>query len=518
MLGTAGDGESLWEEAIERLKRQAHLRELWQDDDVIVIAVSGGPDSILLMHMLHAIHATTAVDHSQRLVVAHVHHGFRQAESDAEAEMVAAEAAKLGLSCEIARVDAPGYAAEHRMNPQAAARELRYQFLRQVAHQYGATRIALAHHGDDQAETILMHLIRGAGGTGLSGIAWSREEAGLTYIRPLLYLSKEHILDLCNKCYLTYAVDSSNELRKYTRNRIRMDILPLMEEENPRVVEAMGQMAEVTREEQDWLEQATLQFCDQHVMSWGLQEVSGNQDNWRWEYTAYKKQFIGGCVLSRNIFCGVHVALQRRLIKLILNYLLPEAEQAADFSTIERIRLQARADHPTTWKTDIGHGLQFRREYDLLLFVMQERMKDSSDSQEVSSDNLFVIEPQVLSGTETVAGIMGTLSWRFLSIDEWRRSRCNSAYQAAFDADQLIWPLKIRTRRPGDRMRPQGLKGSKKVQDMFVDSKVPPSLRSSIPLVEDGAGQLLWAAGVRRSDVATVSDTTVQVWVLTLTV
>ncbi|MGZ9587110.1 tRNA lysidine(34) synthetase TilS [Paenibacillus marinisediminis] len=524
MSGSDQRDRNMWIENVERVKQQALQKGLWYNGDGMVIAVSGGPDSMLLMHVLHELSVRSS-EEKLRLVVAHVHHGFRGEESDREARIVEAEAAKLGIPFVMTRVDAPGYAEREGINPQAAARILRYHFLRETADRYGMTRIALAHHGDDQAETVLMHLIRGSGSAGLSGMSWSREQSGYIYVRPLLHMRKREILELCAYHGITYAEDSSNQKRDYTRNRIRMDILPLLEEENPRIIDAIGQTAEVLRSEQEWLEQQAVDYFHQHIVSWDnrMQQRAepytyihkANLDM-NWQHVSYKLRFLNGCAMDRNTFSKVHVALQRRLIKLILNYLLPDSDQAAEYGTIERIRVQALAEEPTTWKADIGSGLQFRREYNQLLWVNsdQEHQLVHVDGSDV--DSQFIISDPNSSGQAAFPGMIGTLSWRIVSVPELNRETQPNRFHAAFDADRLEWPLVVRTRRPGDRMRLQGLKGSKKVQDMFVDYKIPPSLRDSIPLIEDGAGQLLWIAGLRRSDQSLVTNRTVRVLELSL--
>lgn len=518
---------SNWFDTVKDVARIGLQKQLWQAGDTVIIAVSGGPDSMMLMHLLHDMNACYP-KHPLRLIAAHVHHGFRAEESDQEAMLVEAEAGRLGIPFVMKRVDSPGYAQQMGLNPQAAARVLRYQFLKETAQAYGATTIALAHHGDDQAETVLMHLIRGAGGVGLGGMAWSRSEDHLTYVRPLLELRKQDIVNLCEQQGIAYAVDSSNLKRDYTRNRIRMDILPLLEEENPRIVPALNQMAAVMREEQAWLHQETTEFFRQHATHWGLEMLTagcndgagGDKEEGRtmkeWKQVSYKLRFTQGIRMDRQIFCASHVALQRRLIKLILNYLLPEEDLSVEFSTVERLRVQALVDEPTTWKADLSEHIQFRREYDDLLWVKVEQIEPFFNGQDSVMSCSISLDRETESGELQLPGHLGILSWEMAAVKDLSPTGAPDRFTVLFDADQLKWPLQVRTRKPGDRMQVQGLKGSKKVQDMFVDCKVPPSLRDCIPMLEDQEGRLLWIAGIRRSTHALTTTHSTRVLRLTL--
>ncbi|WP_019420306.1 tRNA lysidine(34) synthetase TilS [Paenibacillus sp. OSY-SE] len=498
-----------WQQWIVRLKDSAEQRLLWHEEDTIVVAVSGGPDSMLLLYALHELIEQREVDGRGRLIVAHVHHGFRSRESDEEALFVEREAQKLGLPFAMTRVDAPGLAEQRGLNPQAAARELRYTFLQDVAQRYDASHIALAHHADDQAETVLMRMLRGTGSTGLAGMAWKREEGGLTYIRPLLHMRKTDILEWCAMRNIPYVTDSSNTKRDYTRNRLRLDILPLLENENPQLVSALCRMADTLRDEADWLEEETHRLFQRHVKT-------VNND----EGSPFVSHAGSGYLLDRKTFCNTHVALQRRLIKLILNYLTREAEQI-DFDVIDTLRNAAAREHPSTWRMDVSRDVAFVREYDRLLWLRQ----DVSASDDIRCVKSLTIHRTSTSGHLSLPLNNSMLHWmiraaadrdatsnmRHLidSSDSSAGPRVRGrTWEAQFDADTLCWPLHVRSRQPGDRMRVQGLNGSKKVQDMFVDAKIGPSLRSFIPIVTDHNGQIVWVPGVRRSDVALVQPST----------
>ncbi|WP_082198129.1 tRNA lysidine(34) synthetase TilS [Bacillus sp. FJAT-26390] len=444
------------------LEKAAAERGLWSTGDCIVVAVSGGPDSMALLHML----AASAKESDLTIIAAHVNHGFRVQESAHELMVVQAFAEKLGIVCETVTFDMPSYIEETRMNGQAASREKRYSFLHEIAARYGATRIALAHHADDQAETVLMRVIRGTGLTGLAGILSKRREKNVELIRPLLRMKKSDLLRYCEQHQIPYCTDSSNKERHYFRNIIRLDILPYLSRHNPQLSQSLQRLAEVAGAEDEWMEKQTEALFAQLVT------LSPNE-----------------CAIGCNDLHGLHVALQRRLIKLILSYLSKETEKIS-FEQIETMRLAASAHAPATWRIDAGAGIRCAREYDMMRWLQVPQ--HSSDE---ASDYSYEV------GRDTASLKVDPCGWTFdffhASAEDSRKPA--SRYEACFDVSELLFPLVVRNRRPGDRIQVLGLNGSKKVQDMFVDEKIAPLKRESYPLLFDAAGKLLWIPGIRRS-------------------
>lgn len=487
-----------WQHWVHETYRQAQYGQLLHGK-TMVVAVSGGPDSMLLMHWLAEVRHLQ--DNPMQIIVAHVHHGFRLEESQQEALLVKQAAEELGLMFEMTQVDSPGYAKKHHLNPQAAARELRYAFLKSVANKYNSPAIALAHHADDQAETVLMHMLRGAGSSGLRGISWIREEEGIRYVRPFLHVRKQELVDWCQMRGIAYALDSSNQKRAYLRNRLRLDIMPLLEQENPRITEALVQLAETMAAEDDWQQQHTVELFRSHVHSFGVEvkeDTGALEGTLKQQYQRFAMQYTAGCLMKRDVFLSVHVALQRRLIKLILNYLFLEAEQA-DFSTIERLRLRI-TEPKTTWREEAGNKVIAIREYDHIAWLSGRR-----DGAEPASVHCHIERG---SGEMFYSSYPSKIVWNEMAVRQMEPDFLGDKFDAMFDADAIQWPISVRTRRQGDRMRVKGLNGSKKVQDMFVDAKVPSSLRDAMPIVEDASGQILWLPGIRRSDIALIGPAT----------
>jgi tRNA(Ile)-lysidine synthase len=412
-----------------------------------------------------------------KLVAAHVDHMFRGEESADEAEFVARYAASVGVPCEVAQIDIPAKVMQYGGNSQAAAREERYRFLLSCAERYCCSRIALAHHADDQAETVLMRLLRGTGPSGLAGIPIRRIENQVELIRPFLRIYKQSLEAYCKEQGIEYRTDSSNLERKYRRNLIRLELLPYLKQYNPQLPEALTRLAEMVQAEDDFLDKEASRV----LLSWSSRE--------------------GRVGLPRKEYVCLHLALQRRCLKLILNYVSAEAGNF-DFRTLESVREAILQEHTPSLRLDLP-GCVMLREYDQVSIVKL------AEERSPPRDFPWTPEPGTTSGT-LIAGPGLTLAWEFQR-PEALDMTSGSRQEAWFDADALRFPLRFRPRRNGDRFQPIGLNGSKKVKDMYVDDKVPPALRERLPLMEDRDGFIVWIPGIRRSSHALVNETTSRV-------
>jgi tRNA(Ile)-lysidine synthase len=453
---------------------------LFAAGDGMVVAVSGGPDSVALLHLLHTLSAKW----HWRLTAAHVNHGFRGEESDREAEFVAELCRRLGIPLETGVVDAPAFIRETGRNSQDAARKLRYDFLLETARQAGASKVALAHHADDQAETVLMRVLRGTGPSGLAGIPASRRMKNVELIRPLLRIYKEELIGYCAEAGLSYCFDSSNAKRTYTRNRVRLDALPFLQQFNPRLPEALNRLIQMMEAEDAYLLHETEKAFRRIAVSEG-----------------------SGYSFSRTAFAGLHLALQRRLIKLILNYLSSgtESGDASGFVQTELIRSAALQEQPPNLTLDAGGGVVFRREYDRLFIAAGAPETDNSYYYIVGAEDgdLFILEAGIKLQYRIAEGT-GDLPVG-LSNDT-----------VVFDLEKVRFPVAVRTRQEGDRIRIPGLNGSKKVKDIYIDEKVPPRLRNQLPVVVDAEGQILWLPGYRRSVHSVVTEKTKRYFCMTI--
>lgn len=471
--------ETILHRLTEQVRRIGRQERLWSPGDVIVVAVSGGVDSTALLHIMKEI----AMDEGLglQLVCAHLHHGLRGIEADRDAEFVRELAGRLGLPFELGHADVGTYMKETGKSLELAAREKRYEYLNQVAERYGASSIALAHHADDQAETVLMRLLRGSGPSGLSGMRLKRREKNVELIRPLLRIYKTDLLQACRESGIDFVEDSSNLDTELTRNSIRLDVLPFLGQYNGQLPESLNRLAELSAAEDDYLQLEASKVYDEVVQT----------DN-------------GILSLSASLFTTLHVALQRRLIKLILNY-LPLSTEDRDFVKVEAIRQGTIQDRPTTWSLDLGGGVKCVREYDRIRWI-----PPAAESR--IPHYTYLVEQ--FPADVPIQGTGQCLHMTITHLSAGKEdvlAKAEGNNEAIFDADELVYPLTVRSRLSGDAMKVLGLNGSKKVKDIFIDAKIPPSLRSRIPIVTDAAGRILWIPGVRRSAVAAVNPRTTSV-------
>jgi tRNA(Ile)-lysidine synthase len=466
---------------LQRVRATIEQHQLLEPEDCIIVAVSGGPDSMALLHILFLL----AKKQRWRMIAAHVNHQFRVTESAREAEEVERFASSLGLPCIIGVINVPDYINKTGKNAQTAAREKRYEFLLQAAARYGATKIVTAHHADDQAETILMRLLRGTGPSGLAGIPLRRKIKNVELIRPLLRIYKTEVLEYCREHNINFFIDSSNLDRKYTRNQVRNDLLPVLLEYNPHLPEALNRLTQVMTDENAYLDQAAEAVFNQNV-----------------------KSYEGGLYFTREPFILLHVALQRRLIKLILSCLAPNYEldenkvsnsDSVDFAKIELIRSAIMQNVTTTLNLDITEQIRLMREYNQISFG-----KSTLSAERYH----YIVDIKAEELTLNEAGIR----LEFTVFEDYHSEHAipdgELNNQAIFDYNQLQLPLTIRSRQDGDRIRVLGLNGSKKVKDIFIDEKVSPRQRNQIPLVVDAMNKILWITGFRRSDHALTSKKT----------
>ncbi|QJD85876.1 tRNA lysidine(34) synthetase TilS [Cohnella herbarum] len=457
-----------WERSI---MAQARAEGWWHVEGKVVAAVSGGPDSMALLHILNAM----AREEPFQVIVAHANHQFRGSESDAEAELVRGLASEYGMPFESVELGMPAYIADSGINPQTASREKRYDFLKRVANKYSAKYLLTGHHADDQAETVLMRVIRGTGVSGLAGIPYRRKEEQLELIRPLLRITKCELLDYCKRNGVPFAVDSSNIDRHYFRNAVRLDVMPMIEQYNPRLKASLVRLSDLAAADDDYMEGQTLQAFQEGVTPSGE-----------------------GFRLERRRFRGLHVALQRRLIKLILNC-SSNPRDMLDYGHVEEILAALTQERPTVTQLDIGDGWVMIREYEQA--YIGPGHPEPVNFTYIVSDNI----------SEVAIGETGE-HIRLERLEGSLPNGTTNRNEASFDADELIMPLRVRSRLPGDLMHPYGLNGTKKVQDMFVDAKVPRSRRDKLPLLVDGDGRVLWIPGMRRSSHALVTADTRSTW------
>lgn len=444
----------------------------------LIAAVSGGPDSVALLKVLTLI----AAEYNLSLVVAHLNHGLRGAEADGEEDFVRSLSHSMDVECvsgkiDIAALKEPGKSLEE------LCREQRYAFLKKVAVDYQATKIALGHHLQDQAETVLMNLLRGSGAEGLRGMMPVRE--GLI-IRPLLQVTRKEILAFLEEMGLSFTSDSSNAHDCYLRNRIRHHLLPLLKEGfNHRVEENLSRTAEIMRLDDDYL--AT--EVEGWLCRWGISRQDGEKR------------------LPLTEFLKLHAALQQRVIKNLLAR-TSRSGQGIDYKHVQAALTLARGSHGSA-SLDLPGGVLLRREYYTIIFSRLVDRRAFPAGRRMSG-NLDFCYPVNIPGRVEVKEAGLSITFQFADRPDQTLLSVPGGRTVYLDYGAMRPPLVIRNVIPGDRMQPLGMAGKKKLKALFIDEKVPRASRHLLPLLADQQS-VIWAAGLRISSRVSVTEKTRQV-------
>lgn len=443
---------------LETIKRTIDGFGMVRPGEKVLVALSGGPDSVCLLHALHALSAEFGIT----LHAAHLDHMFRGRESADEARFAADVAGQLKVPCTVASTDVPAYCRDRGLSAQAGAREVRYRFLQQVCDETGASRIALGHTASDQAETLLLRLLRGAGLAALAGMPPVRDRI----IRPLIDCTRDEVLQYLREQGLSFVTDPSNLKPLYTRNRIRQDIMPALKAFNPRIEQTLAAEASLLRDENAAMD-SLLRSAADSVMTTGKD----------------------GVLLDRSAFGQLQPALMRRLLR---SALAAAGAEPADFSSVqidEAVRFLSTARTGRAMR--LPRGLELAREYDRFLLRAVREARECT---------VQLALPGVTDAPFFGLSVETTLSSGPLPEDKDAAGMENYGWQALFDYDKIRPPLYVRTRQQGDRFQPAGMAGkSKKLQDFLVDEKVPRTKRDALPIVATEQ-EVLWVVGMRTDE------------------
>lgn len=421
----------------------------------IAVGVSGGPDSLALLHFLWSHETKWGIT----VTAIHVDHMFRGEESREEALFVQQFCESRSIPVYISHEDVPLYIQQTGKSAQVAARECRYQFFEKIMKEHNIQFLALGHHGDDQIETMLMRLTRGSTGKARAGIPFSRAFSDGYIIRPFLCLKKEEIIEYCLQHSLDARYDSSNEKRIYSRNRFRLDILPFLKNENPQVHEHFQRFSEDITEDEEFLVELTLQKLNT-LMDRGSDKI----------------------VVDIDQFVKMPMPLQRRGIQLILNYLYTDIPASLSAIHIDQVISLMRNPHPSG-VLDFPEDITITKSYRNLQFQR------------------FVAQALTYRFELSKPGTIHLPDGNQISLSMISNSDIKEEPNSLLvDSSEIELPIIIRTRENGDRMTVRGMKGTKKVKDIFIDSKIPKSDRDIWPVVTDSNDQILWLPGLRKSN------------------
>ena len=449
-------------EFLQRAEAEIQNRRLLSRGQQILVAVSGGADSMALLHVLHSL----ARQNRWKISVAHFNHQLRGRASDADEKIVRTIAKKLSLPffCESGEV--ASFAVQSKISVEMAARKLRHEFLARVAREQKISVVALAHHADDQVELFFLRLLRGAGGEGLAGMKWrssSPADRKITLVRPLLGCSKAELLAFARESKIRFRDDATNFSSDFLRNRIRNELLPLLREKyQPGLSKAVLRLMEITG--------AEAEFVGEVAQSWERRQLAG---------TARRKARIHAGrmpALPEAGFDQLPIAVQRRVLQLQLAGL----GVVSDFELIEQLRLSAGK------VVSVSANLSVVRDA-----AGKVRLHEHFENH-FNADELEL----KLSGSAW-QGKFGGLEIQW-ALKKYDGSRGRSPHLSeSFDADKVGGEVRLRHWRAGDRFQPIGMKSPVKLQDLFVNAKIPAAHRRALVLAATAAGEVFWVEGLR---------------------
>lgn len=479
----------------EKVKKTILYHNLIEKGEHIVIGLSGGPDSVCLFYLLKGL----SEELENSLHVVHINHKIRPGAAEEDQAYVESLCRRFDIPCHSFVYDINQISKKEGISSEDAGRRARYESFYRVAEsiqkEHGATvKIAVAQNMNDQAETLLMRIMRGTGTDGLSGIEYQRPgESGTVIIRPLLDVTRQEIEEFCQTNQLNPRIDLTNLEPIYTRNKIRLELLPYMKENfNTSILDSLNRLSKIAKEDKSYFSQ----IVEDEILSYGVQQ--GDQVR-----------------MPLDRLLNQHSAVRHRMILRIFESIGLEK----DISSVHLEQAdQLLRSRRTSSSVNFSSGYIMRLSYDAVEFLKKAEAETTSFEYEVN-----------LSGITDICELNGEIGVKILERKDWMEKSskqdilndCNLSGQSKFSCfmsfDKINSSgakLVLRSRKQGDYFRPFGMKGSKKLQDFFVDSKVRKEERDRIPLICLGS-EVLWVAGSGRiSENYKVDSDTKQIIVL----
>jgi tRNA(Ile)-lysidine synthase len=442
-------------------KARLAIARMVAPEDKILVAVSGGADSVCLLYLLKEMQKKFRFD----LSVAHLDHMARGEESAEDARFVEELGGKLGLETFIEKVNVQEEKVKLKTSFQEAARIIRYRFLESTLKRIRGTWLALGHTADDQTETFLINLLRGSGLTGLAGMPQTRG----VVIRPLIDCTRAEVESYLVHRNLGFRVDTSNTENKYLRNRIRHELLPVLKTFNRQIASNLRETAKIIRDD------------DQCLM-----------DQARRLYLESIVPDVEGVALDRKKFNQLPVAHQKRVVRQALSQIQGDLRRVTS-GHVQNI-IDLFVDSRVGKKINLPGQLIVVAGPQMIAFRKSPRSKGVLNSKtDLKSISLLI------PGATKIGDRGFNLRTRLLSSNDWREVEKRSD-QAFLDFDKTGPAIQARFFRPGDRFVPLGMTGRKKLKSFFIDEKIPRELRESIPILTTGMGDIIWVYGKRIAE------------------
>ncbi|HYE82267.1 MAG TPA: tRNA lysidine(34) synthetase TilS [Clostridia bacterium] len=447
---------------IEDVRGTIAKYDMLKPGDKIVVGVSGGPDSLCLLHVLLELSG----EYGFSLYAAHLNHKFRGEAADADAVFVGEICKEWGIPSFIEVFDVPAYIEETGLSPEEAGREIRYRLFDRVCEEVGANKIAVAQNLNDHVETILMRFMRGSGIDGLKGI----EAVRGNIVRPLLEIERSRIEEYCGEKGLTPRLDKTNLEPVYHRNKVRLELIPYIRENfNPNIMMALCRFSGLVKDENDFLE------AEAGNVLKTIAEI--NEDR---------------IAVDVPRLITIHTALQRRIVRQCIEK-LSNTLNGFDFKHFEGVL--ELAEKSTGAAIVLPHKLKAFKSYDKLVL--------SKDVVKADKKCYYKLKYDYDNSVDTANGRIVIERIKAEEIGKLRGQK-ETIY---IDPFRIKGELVLRCREPGDMFSPIGMKGTKKLKEYLIDEKIPREKRDELELIADGS-EIVWIVGGRLSERYKITDET----------
>ncbi|MFQ9310968.1 MAG: tRNA lysidine(34) synthetase TilS [Paraclostridium sordellii] len=427
---------------VDRVRSTINKYNLLQKGDKVVLGLSGGPDSVCLLHILKQLES----EYDLSIYAAHLNHQIRGIEAQKDVMYISRLCDSLGIKLFVKSINVPIYCKENGLSIEEGARKLRYEMFYEIKEKTKSNKIAIGHNLNDQAETILMRMMRGTGLQGLKGIEYKRDN---TIIRPILDIERSSIENYCEEYKLNPRIDSTNLENIYTRNKIRLELIPYIQENfNSNVVESICRMGNNLKLDSEYLEQEGINK---------FSEIANLKDKEQVEIPLDK-------------YINFHKAIKTRIIRNSIKYILGDTN-FVDQKHIEDV-LDLEDDTKVNKKLVLPRGLYVYRNNDHILFTNKEITYEEVEfSYKLPKEGIIKIKE---------LGVF--VETKLISIERFKNMKVDKSSKG-FDVDKFKGGIFVRNKKSGDKIKLSG--GSKKLKNLFIDLKIPREERSKIPVVVD---------------------------------